>query len=191
MPVMRSLSHKLSWTAEIANAVEAWRRSQGWSRETVCQMIVEAHERIGGPESTGIRFDSPSPDVVQRQKNNADRIYRWLDDVSKDNNLLTANFIPSVLAALPADRVVRLVNRLLLGNALGAHPLAADDSENTLGVIGQSIKQAGAHTSALVDLMDGIDPGELEAAHAALTANIERATQALRKIESKLAAGRN
>ncbi len=190
MEVIRSLSHKPSWISEIANAVEAWRRSQGWSRETVCQAIVEAHERIGGPESTGIRFDSPSPDIVQRQKNNADRIYRWLDDVSKDNNLLTANFIPSILAALPADRVVRLVNRLLLGNSLGAHPLAVDDSENTFGVIGQSIKQAGAHTSALVDLMDGIDPGELEAAHAALTANIERATQARRKIESKLAAGR-
>lgn len=40
-------------------------------------------------------------------KVNADRVFRWLDDGTKDTNLVPANFVPSILAALPTDLKVR------------------------------------------------------------------------------------
>lgn len=41
---MRSESHTLIST--LLGVVNQWRRREGWSRETVVQHIVEAHERI-------------------------------------------------------------------------------------------------------------------------------------------------
>ncbi|EJS3803374.1 hypothetical protein N1Z81_006625, partial [Pseudomonas aeruginosa] len=43
---MRSESHTLIST--LLGVVNQWRRREGWSRETVVQHIVEAHERIQG-----------------------------------------------------------------------------------------------------------------------------------------------
>lgn len=83
--------------------VIAWRKANGWSRETVVQQIVDAHELIEGPAATGIVFDPPTRDTFERQRVNADRVFRWLDDESKDNNLLPVNFLPSIWAAMPMD----------------------------------------------------------------------------------------
>lgn len=98
---MRSESHTLIST--LLSVVNQWRRREGWSRETVVQHIVEAHERINAHIATGIVFDPPSRDAMDRMKANADRVFRWLDDSTKDNNLLPANFLPSILSALPND----------------------------------------------------------------------------------------
>lgn len=43
---MRNESHTLIST--LLGVVNQWRRREGWSRETVVQHIVEAHERIQG-----------------------------------------------------------------------------------------------------------------------------------------------
>ncbi|MCS9500340.1 hypothetical protein N1E27_29850, partial [Pseudomonas aeruginosa] len=92
---MRTESHTLIST--LLGVVNQWRRREGWSRETVVQHIVEAHERIQGALVTGIVFDPPTRDTTERMKVNADRVFRWLDDGTKDTNLVPANFVPSIL----------------------------------------------------------------------------------------------
>ena len=106
-------SHSKTAITVVREHVEDWRRAERWSRESMADQIVQAHERIDGPRTTGIKFEPHTTDAYERQRVNADRIYRWLDDHSKDNNLLTVNFLPSILAALPEDRRLHLAEDLL------------------------------------------------------------------------------
>lgn len=129
---MRNKSQKETLISSLLNYVNLWRKSRSWSRETVVQMIVEAHERIEGPAVTDIRFEGSHPDVFMRQKTNADRVFRWLDDSTKDTNLLPANFLPSILAAMPADIRIQCVNELfqcadITVRAIEAMPAGTED----------------------------------------------------------------
>ncbi len=171
MKITRNLSHSPTWIAQLSTALEGWRRTESWSRETLCQEIVEAHARTGQDAVTGIVFDSPTRDPFLRQKNNADRIYRWLDDVRKDSNLLPANFIPSLLAALPEPRRIALLDDLLApyGLEVSLREDEVPEGEITPQVVGQHLRilvehSAGA-TVAMSAMQDGIDPGEPEVAH--------------------------
>lgn len=59
---MRNESHTLIST--LLGVVNQWRRREGWSRETVVQHIVEAHERIQelwSPASSSIRQRAMQP----------------------------------------------------------------------------------------------------------------------------------
>lgn len=95
---MRIKSHvPRTLIALLASAVNDWRRAEGWSRETVVQVIVEHHQRVGGEQLTGLVFAPPSIDPFDRAKASADRVFRWLDDQTKDTNLMPANFLPSLL----------------------------------------------------------------------------------------------
>lgn len=98
---MQSTSH--TTIATIKNYVEAWRKANQFSRETAVQIIVETHEKLGFDVVSGIHFSPNTKDAYERMKVNADRVYRWLDDVTTDRNLLPANFMVSVIAALPIE----------------------------------------------------------------------------------------
>lgn len=171
MKITRNLSHSPTWIAQLSATLEGWRRTESWSRETLCQEIVEAHVRTGQEAVTGIVFDSPTRDPFLRQKNNADRIYRWLDDVRKDSNLLPANFIPSLLAALPEPHRIALLDDLLapFGLEVALREDVAPEGEITPQVVGQHLRSLVEHsaeaTVAVSAMQDGIDPGEPEAAH--------------------------
>ncbi|WP_156480099.1 hypothetical protein [Collimonas pratensis] len=104
--------------ASLSRHINAWKKRSGMSNATIADEVVKAHERIGGPVRTGIRFDSHSSDEYNRMKANATRIWRWLDDVTDDKNLLNANFLPSVVAALPADLKISFWNEYLAHDGL-------------------------------------------------------------------------
>jgi hypothetical protein len=108
---MRNQSHTL--IGILREAVDQWRRREGWSRESVVQAIVDAHQALDAASTTGITFDPDTRDTYERMKVNADRVFRWLDDVSKDSTLLPANFLPTILAALPLDLRLRCLNAIL------------------------------------------------------------------------------
>lgn len=124
--VMQRATHP-SPIAILREHVEAWRRDNRWSRETVADMIVQAHYRIGAPAWSGIVFEPHTTDTFERMRVNADRIFRWLDDVTKDKNHLPFNFQLSVYAALPEDRRVLLLNDLLA--PLAMHVEAGGDGD--------------------------------------------------------------
>ena len=186
--VMQRATHP-SLIAIVRDHVEAWRRENRWSRETAADFIVAAHERIGGPGFSGIAFDPPTSDTFERMRVNADRVFRWLDDSTKDRNLLPANFLWSVLAALPMDRRVLLVNDLLHPVDIAVRAVIDADGEPTAEEIASNFREIVAHgsdaTVAVSQLLDGIQSGEAEHAEAKLgmaAAAIQRARNLVGRI---------
>ena len=170
---MQRDTHKKTAVTIVREHVEDWRRAERWSRETAADTIVQAHERIGGPRYTEIKFEPHTTDTYERQRVNADRIYRWLDDHSKDRNLLPFNFIQSILAALPDDRRQSLVEDLLAPLGLSCifnNESDADDGEKEIVVHFQAVVAHGADANvALSRMLDGIDHHEPEQARKKLS----------------------
>lgn len=179
-------SHSLSWIAIIRDTVEVWRKQNGWSRETAAQMIVDAHEQHDFHLITGISFNPPSRDTYQRMKVNADRIFRWLDEVTKDSNLLPANFIVSILAALPDDMRMHAVNRMLLPIDLGSRNFSVTTIYRPIALLQIMLTEASQAENAVAALVDGIQAGELENAHQELTDAINAFTKARDNVESMM-----
>lgn len=182
---MRNKSHK-TLIGRVLDHVTSCRKAVGWSREAMAETIVEAHGSIGGPEATGIRFDPPTTDAFERAKVNADRIFRWLDDGSKDTNLLPVNFLPSILAALPMEDRISLVNEILGPVGLVVRRLAAEGGEHLtatrhLVTISKEVAEA---QSAVANLIDGATVPELQNAEREL-ADAERAIQMAREDVAK------
>lgn len=169
---MQSASHERTWVALILDELEDWRREIGASRESIAILIVEAHERIGGHQVSRIKFEKDG-DAYQLAKNSADRIYRWLDEVTKDKNPLPANFVRVILAALPDARRMRLADALMATIGLSAAPRddadIHDDGHDAHAVVVEHFKVVVAHSAdaqvAMATMLDGIDPGEPERAH--------------------------
>ena len=184
---MRHESH--TFIGHLRDAVEAWRKENGWSRETVVMHIVDTHERIDAPATTGIVFDPPTRDTFERAKVNADRVFRWLDDVTKDGNTVPTNFLPSILSALPHARRMALVNLWIQPLDLTAGPYGHNDDSvepETLGVFTDLVKTSAAAQTAVADLLDGISPGEIERARISLGAAMSSIQKALHLAEHHL-----
>lgn len=161
--VMQRATHP-SPLAIVRDHIEAWRRDNRWSRETIADLIVQSHIRLGGPTYTGIAFEPPTTDTFERMRVNADRVFRWLDDTTKDKNLLPFNFLWSVLAALPEDRRVLLVNDLLHPVCLQVEASHDGDNDVSAQEIADTFRALVDHgaqaTVATSQLLDGVDEGE-------------------------------
>lgn len=184
---MRNGSH--TFIGHLRDAIEAWRKDNGWSRETVVMHIVEAHERADGHTATGIVFDPPTRDTFERAKVNADRVFRWLDDVTKDSNTCPLNFLPSILSALPIDRRIGLLNQWLMPVDVACRPLtlATTQTESAVAVFKELVKETSEAQASMADLIDGIAPGELKAAHTELCEALIATKRAIELTEIKLA----
>lgn len=183
--LMQRSSH--TWISAIRDTVESWRKENGWSRETAAAMIVEAHERDGLHLVSGIVFDPNTRDTYERMKVNADRIFRWLDDVTKDCTLLPTNFIPSILAALPSDLRMHLVDDLLRSNGLACRQTSTSDDVSPITILLRSMMVETAQADqAVAALLDGVDPGELETAQREIVEAIEVLVRAQNRVESMM-----
>lgn len=153
---MRNDSHK-TMIGTIKTAVVEWRKREGWSRETVVQEIVDAHERLDGPAVADIRFEPNTRDAFQRQKVNADRVFRWLDDEGKDTNLLPANFVPSILAALPIDLKLQCVGEILRPLGLDVRSSESQESPafDPLAHASSIIKEGAEAAQAILKVAPG------------------------------------
>lgn len=180
---MRSLSH----ITIIRTHLEDYRKEKGWSRESLVQEIVEAHERNGNDKISGIQFEPKTSDPFGRMKVNADRVYRWLDDQTKDNNLLPSNFVRSIYSALPIDRRVRLLNDLLRDQGVTVSSVVGGVDFNPVNLLQSIIKEAGEAQSAMAALCDGATRDELLVAQREITEAVAAMMKGLIAIESALA----
>jgi hypothetical protein len=167
---MRNQSHTL--IGNLREAVDQWRRREGWSRESVVQAIVEAHLALDGGTATGIVFDPATRDTFERMKVNADRVFRWLDDVSKDSTLLPANFLPSILSALPLDLRLHCLNAFL--RPIGMEARSAD-----------AVDGGAAHDLSrdLKDMMKEGTEAQLSLVGVTADSSLEVLKNALREVE--------
>lgn len=171
---------------QLLAVVNAWRKRDGLSRETVVQAIVEAHERVHGPALTGIRFEPHTADVYERMKVNADRVFRWLDDATKDNNLLPANFIPSILEALPRDLLLVLLTGLLAPLQIGLRDTKPASASMPLDLLRGLMSETAEATQAVAALIDGATDEELQAAQVELTQAQAETSRCLDAVETML-----
>lgn len=183
--IMQTGSHN-SWIAIIRDSVEVWRKQQGWSRETTAQMIVDAHEAHAMHLVSGITFNPHTSDAYSRMKVNADRLFRWLDEVTKDTNLLPANFIPSILIALPADLRMHTLNRMLMPVGLTCRDMSSGIAIQPLVLLQDMLVEASEAERAVAALVDGIDPGELAKAHKELSEAVASFTRARDTVENMM-----
>lgn len=184
---MRSESHR-SWISTILGHFTGWRQAMGWSRESAVQEVVSAHERIGGPVVTGIRFDPPTRDVFERAKVNADRVFRWLDDSSKDTNLLPVNFMASLLEAMPMDVRQHCLDDLLrpLGLATRVIDGVGVVDVSPVDLLRGMIAENADAQRAVAALLDGATRVELVTAQRELSESIEVTKAARDVVESRL-----
>lgn len=183
---MQNVSHKTT-IAIVRDAVEAWRKENGWSRETVCQTIVEAHEAKGFDQVTGIVFEPKTTDAFKRQKVNADRIYRWLDDVAKDNNLLPVNFTVSILSAMPVALRVSTANAML--HSIGVVSRSANGQQkahSTLELLHDILKETAEAANSVAKLITSDTKEDLQLAHKEVSEAMEALKRAQAVIEFKL-----
>lgn len=181
---------RATWIAVIRDSVEEWRKRNGWSRETVADFIVQVHEQIGADQVTDIKFDPPTRDAFERVKVNADRIFRWLDDVTKDRNHLPTNFIPSIIAALPDDLRMHLVNDLLRSNGMACRITSTANDASPITILLRSMMVETAQADqAVAALLDGVDPGELETAQREIAEAIDVLVRAQNRVESMMLGG--
>ena len=183
---MRNESHTL--IAILRHHVAVWRKGKDWSRETVCQDIVEMHEAIGGPTATRIRFEPNTRDTYERSKVNADRIFRWLDDETKDVNLLPANFIFSIWSAMPVDIRLACINDCLEQFELHAtgHGDGSDTSLDISFHFRDVVKESGEALLALARVVDDQSLPALEQAEKEIGEAIEAKGRARRAIHAAI-----
>ena len=184
---MRNPSHK-TLIGTIRTLVYDWRKAQDWSRETVFQVMVEAHEQIGGPVTTGIVFDPKTRDTFDRSKVNADRISRWLDDDTKDNNLLPANFLPSILAAMPMDLRLQCLGDILrpLGVEVRSSEAAEGGAFDAHTHVSAIIKESAEAARAVLSVGSGASMDALESACKEVRDVQEASTTTLRALHSAM-----
>lgn len=173
--------------ATVRDAVEAWRKRERLSIASVVQIIVETHERLGLDVVTELHFDSDR-DAARRMQTNGERVYRWLDDVTKHNNFLPANFLPSILAALPMDLRIECVDHILQPAALSVREVGGAEAGSVGAVLQRVAKETGEATSAIAALIDGATPVELANAQREITEAMASQEIALNLVESMMSA---
>lgn len=119
---MRQESQKTKLTT-LMHYVNIWKQRVG-SRESVAIAMVERHYELGFDVVTGITFDIRG-DSFKAAKTAADRIFRWLDDQTKEGVLMPANFEPSILAAMPKDLLLLYLNEVACPVGFVASPKVA------------------------------------------------------------------
>lgn len=172
---VRSQKTKLSI---LAHYVDLWRIKAG-SRETVAVAIVEAHIAAGFNTRAKLSFDTQG-DAFTLAKNAADRIFRWLDDKTKDGNFMPLNFEDSVLAAMPADLRLAYLNEWLSSFGMKAKGINSDAVDGCAVQHLKAVsKESAEATAAIADLLDGGTEAELAKADREL-AEQEEATRRAR-----------
>lgn len=184
---MRNLSQTL--IGILREEISEYRRINRLSRETIAANIVEAHERLGADCLANIRFEPKTVDSFERMKVNADRIFRWLDDETKDGTLMPANFLQSVLAGIPDEVRRRCLDRLLmpLGFAVRALGVSQELMPFSAAVATELMREQNEAALAVTGLIDGHDRRELEDAHREVSEAIDAGMKTRAMIEAQMA----
>jgi hypothetical protein len=145
--------------------IEAWRRATSVanvSREAVADMVMTAHQALGGEAATGVEFSFVG-DTYTKAKKAAQKLYRWLDA----DGALPADMLPSILAALPMEQRLSYLSQILCPLGIEARQIGSDcdgglDVPSHLRTV---MKEGNEAQLALVTLSAAASETELLAAH--------------------------
>lgn len=166
----------------------AWRKASGYSRETAVQTVVEAHEQSGLDVVTGIRFEPNTRDTYERMKVNADRVCRWLDDETKENNLLPFNFHKSILLALPQDYRLACINEMYRSLGICVQAIDVDDAELNVNYhLVEIVKETSEAVQSVAELHNNNDQAALMRADKEVAEAIESLSRFKRVVNAAIA----
>lgn len=169
---MRSESQKTK-LAHLMTYIDKWRERVG-SRESVAVAIVEAHIAAGFNTRAKLHFDTQGDSFILA-KNAADRIFRWLDDKTKDGNFMPANFEDSILLAMPEDLRLAYLNDWLRTFGMAAKAVHEGDSDICISALLPSvIKESSEATFAMASLPADPTTADLDAADREFAEAIEK-----------------
>lgn len=181
---MRHLPQR-SVISVVADYCRRWLASDSrMSREAVADSVVNTYYRMQFDRVVGIDFRRAGQNPTRALKTNAERFWRWLNDVDKCNTLLPPNLLPVVLGAMPLELRAACAQELLApcGLSVGIHG-SAMSNENLHVLLRQMLKEGGEANVAFASLLDrhGDDRNsllearsELVEARAAFDAAIDR-----------------
>ena len=188
---MQHKSHKRSWISVVSDHVEEWKSANKWSRETAAEAIVNKYHEVYPNGLPGVEEFSSHPDIFTRNRVNATRIFRWLDDRTKDKNFLDSNFLSVILQALPDDIRLHCLNEMLRSMDIVAESVwqqVKTAEDKPISHLKALIKEGSEACSALTDLLDGETYEELAKAQQEL-AELERSAKFSRlSVNAKLSA---
>lgn len=166
----------------------AWRKASGFSRETAVQTVVEAHERAGLDVVTGIRFEPNTRDAYERMKVNADRVCRWLDDETKENNLLPFNFHKSILLALPQEYRLSCINEMYRPLGICVQAMEVEDAELNVNYhLVDIVKETSEAVQSVAELHNNNDQAALLRADKEVAEAIESLSRFKRVVNAAIA----
>lgn len=188
---MQHKSHKRSWISVVSDHIEEWKAVNKWSRETTAEEIVNKYHEIYPSGLPGVEEFSNHPDIFTRNRVNAARIFRWLDDRTKDKNLLDSNFLSVILQALPNDIRLHCLNEMLRPMDVVAESVGQQGKSNKdkpITHLKALIKESAEACHAITDLLDGETYEELVKAQQELI-DLEKSVKNARAlVDSKLSA---
>lgn len=185
---MRSSSHK-TVIGVIRDHVDMWRKRQGLSHQAAASELVSIYFQHRFDRVWPIDFRQ-SGDAYMATKANSERIWRWLDDQTKDSTLLPVNFVQVVLLALPADIRLMCVAEMLAPVAISPVLQVADTpAESHTELLVASARESGEAVAAMAGLSESTPVGELKRAQAEILQAIAAQQAALRHVEARLGVG--
>lgn len=179
----------VSWLARISRAVESFRRVTQTSRESFATDVAGHHHKLGNP--TIGRSYQVGGDIFEMGRVNAQRLGRWMDEVTKDTGLMPVNALPAVLLALPMPERVALMCELLkdvgLQAAIRADNVQPATTHELATILTTVVREDAEANAATVSLLDGVNTkAELLAAQTELQQSITARSELLARVQSAL-----
>lgn len=181
-----SHAKRKSTVALTAHIVEQFRTDAGLSRISMGPIFYDGHAQLGGFPVTGIRLEDDKGDVHEWARVGSQRFYRWLDHVTKDNNLLPANMLPAVLMAIPTQYRIAWADEFLQPLGLACHQLSTEVKPIDVVGLQTLIREASEAQQSILALLDGATKNELQAALREVTELQAVVDQLRNSIESQL-----
>lgn len=166
--------------------IEVWGKRTGATNQTIADEIVSSHVEMGGPARTRITF-SDSSDIFKRLAANCFKIFRWMDDREKDTNLLSVNFLPAVLRAMPRDLAMSWLNELLrpIGFCVRGLEKIEGDSLDVTTLLCQNLKETSEANQAMAEYAANPTEAGLHRMEHELVEELEVAQKALAEVRAK------
>lgn len=179
-----------TWIDCLKRYLRVWKRRGDYSDATICDFIVQAHAVAGLDAKTGIRFTPGSADEYNRQKANAARIMRMLNEEPNTAGEAVAaiNMLPSILAAMPGDLRIDFLNEYIAPMGLSVRGVETDagDTLNATGHLVNIARENAEAQSAIANLIDGATPEELAKADRELSDAVDAAVAARADVRQQM-----
>lgn len=188
MKCMRDLPHK-TVLGVARDALHAYRMRRGLTNGGLAIDLVDFYRQGGWRGVWPIEFQE-SRDAGRDAATNSERIWRWLDDQTKETNLLPVNLLPVLLAYLPMDLRLRCVSEMLLPLGLSVSIAHTTETQAThAALMAGMAKEAGEGVAAFAELAEALTPEQLMRAKVEIEEGIESKRRALDFVTKRLAGG--